>query len=156
MSANVDKQAQIIMSGIISSSSRLVCVSCYLAVACLLQYGLLQAQELPDVHFEHLSFDKEYKSWKRANVILQDNDGFLWCGTNEGLYRYDGKEMRAYFQTDDTTSLSNNSVRALFQDSRGKIWIGTYSGGISVYDPKTDQFERIPFSDVPGSTHMEF
>lgn len=78
------------------------------------------------------------------NDILQDKDGFIWIATKGGLNRYDGYSFKI-FTTDpeDTVSISSNAVSNLLEDSKGRLWAGTYDGGVNVYDKKTGQFLRI-------------
>lgn len=75
--------------------------------------------------------------------ILQDNSGFMWIATDDGLNRYDGYEFKI-FRNDpnDKNSLSDNSVWSLAVDNSGKIWIGTKTGWINRYDPVTEKFSR--------------
>ena len=42
----------------------------------------------------------------------------------------------------DTTSLSNNSVRSVFRDSNGNLWVGT-NGGLNLFNPITQTFKRL-------------
>lgn len=72
---------------------------------------------------------------------LQGRDGYLWLGTQEGLARFDGLSFHAY-KIDDTPELHSNYVGTLFQDRRGRIWIGTGEGHVAWYDGKT-------FGDLP-------
>jgi signal transduction histidine kinase/ligand-binding sensor domain-containing protein/DNA-binding response OmpR family regulator len=84
--------------------------------------------------------------------MLQDNMGFLWFGTKDGLNRFDGYQFK-YFQNnpDDSSSLINNMITALCQDSEGLIWVGTPTG-LCLYNPFTDRF--IPLGNkenrIPG------
>ena len=56
--------------------------------------------------------------------IVQDKRGFVWLGTDRGLYRYDGREYKLYFsKKQDGKSLSN-----LIEDGDGKIWCQNFSG----------------------------
>jgi ligand-binding sensor domain-containing protein len=75
--------------------------------------------------------------------ILQDEQGFMWFGTRDGLYKYDGYSLIAYKNDpDDPTSLSDNRVRAVHQDRSGIFWIGTIGGGLNRFEPETEQFIR--------------
>ena len=63
--------------------------------------------------------------------IVQDNDGFLWAGTFDGLSRYDGLSFRSYFHSASGCSLSDNHIEALCRmDSL--LLIGT-SRGIDIF-----------------------
>ena len=77
--------------------------------------------------FERVTAEQGLTS-NRINGIVQDQDGFIWIATNNGLNRYDGFENKQYTKIqDDTTSLSNNSVLALYCDSDNQLWILTGS-----------------------------
>ena len=78
-----------------------------------------------------------------VNAILQDRDGFLWFGTEDGLDRYDGYEFRT-FQNDrkDPESLSHNWVLSLLEDAEGDLWVGT-SGGLNRFDRASSTFTRF-------------
>ena len=74
-----------------------------------------------------------------ANSVLQTSDGFMWIGSYSGLIRYDGNEFYRY---DATYGIS--SVVSLFEDSRGRLWIGTNDAGIIYYeDGKFTSYFRV-------------
>ncbi|MBN1451173.1 MAG: response regulator [Anaerolineales bacterium] len=73
-----------------------------------------------------------------TGAILQDSDGFLWIGTQNGLVRYDGYEQKI-FRT-GPGSVSSDFVVALVEGDDGVIWIGTYGGGLDKYDKATNTF----------------
>ncbi len=61
--------------------------------------------------------------------ILQDNDGYLWLGTLDGLNRYDGVVFQVLrHDPNDPQTLSHNIVRALHEDRAGRLWVGTDAG----------------------------
>ena len=77
-------------------------------------------------------------------ATLQDQEGFIWVATKNGLNRYDGYSFKVF--TNDpynSNSLSSNTVTALFEDSKGRIWAGTENAGLNIYDKKSTQFYRI-------------
>ncbi|WP_157766354.1 ATP-binding protein [Pedobacter ginsengisoli] len=78
------------------------------------------------------------------NDMLQDKEGFIWIATKGGLNRYDGYTFKT-FTTDpqDDNSISSNSTSNLLEDSKGRLWVGTYDGGVNVYNKKTGHFFRI-------------
>ncbi|NOQ25055.1 MAG: response regulator [Bacteroidales bacterium] len=76
--------------------------------------------------------------------ILQDSEGFMWFGTNEGLNKYDGNEFVHYkFELADSNSLSGNFVTSLFETSDNNIWIATQDGGINIFNKQSEKFEHI-------------
>jgi ligand-binding sensor domain-containing protein len=75
--------------------------------------------------------------------LLQDDDGFLWVGTWNGLNRYDGYSFEYFFSGMPARSIPNNWISKLFQDSQGTIWVGTISG-LAYYDQRNNQFVTHP------------
>jgi len=72
------------------------------------------------------------------DCIYQDSRGFMWIGTLDGLYRYDGYSYKTY--RIDNSGISSNMVIALDEDSKGNIWIATYGKGICKLNPHDDTF----------------
>lgn len=101
------------------------------------------------IRFEHIGF-KDGLSQATVNTIYQDRMGFMWFGTQDGLNRYDGYEMEVFRNnSDDSTSINNNFINAILEDSKGNFWIGTVGGGINLYDRKSGIFH--PLSQNPNN-----
>ena len=87
--------------------------------------------------------------------LLEDRDGNLWVGTyTNGLGLYHPDENRwEYFVMDegDPGALSNNLIRCLFQDSEGRIWVGT-NHGLNRFDPETRGFEKYLYDPEDRSS----
>jgi len=82
--------------------------------------------------------------------VAQDEDGFIWVGTVDGLNRFDGYTFKVYRNNPaDTSSLRSNLVNCLYVDSKGNLWVGTYGGGLSLYDKEKDVFYTYP--QIPNS-----
>ena len=75
-------------------------------------------------------------------AIKQDTDGFMWFGTPNGLYKFDGYNYKIY-QNDHTNpfSLSENNVIDLFEDAEGLLWICT-DKGLNTFDKTTNRFRN--------------
>ena len=88
-----------------------------------------------------------------VTAIHQDRAGFLWVGTREGLFRYDGYSATEFeHEVADPASLSDNSVRSIYEDREGRLWIGTNTGGLNRLDPASGTFVRYRHnSDDPRS-----
>ena len=75
---------------------------------------------------------------------IQDNEGYLWFGTVDGLNRYDGYEFRVYENNPaDSTSISDNFISTIFEDTDGILWVGTINGYLNRYDKNKEIFKRI-------------
>ncbi len=98
-----------------------------------------------NLKFRHLTSD-DGLSQNFISCILQDQKGFMWFGTKDGLNRYDGYSFEVY-QNDpfDSTTISDNFITALFEDSRGYIWVGTLSGGLNCFERETEIFHHIRY-----------
>ncbi len=103
--------------------------------------SMQSTSQLP-LRFEHIG-QKQGLEQKEIACIIQDRQGYLWLGTNDGLVRYDGYEFRTFkHQPGDTTSIPSGGIYDLFVDSRGWLWIGT-TDGLILYDQNTDYFLQI-------------
>ena len=104
---------------------------------------LLSAQEKlhPVYHFNRLTIADGLPSNQIRSNVIRDRSGFIWFGTLEGLVRYDGQSCKVYSnRTGDPHSLSSNVVISLYEDTKGRLWVGTYATGISLYDHMRDRF----------------
>ncbi len=90
--------------------------------------------------FEHLGVE-EGLPHETVLSVIQDQDGFMWFATADGLSRYDGASFTVFrHDKENSNSLSNNNTFALIQSQDGLLWIGTDPGGLNVFDPKTQKF----------------
>jgi ligand-binding sensor domain-containing protein/signal transduction histidine kinase len=61
--------------------------------------------------------------------VVQGRDGYLWLGTPNGLVRFDGVRFTV-FNRRNTTGMADDEIQALFEDTQGRIWFGTRTGGV--------------------------
>ncbi len=100
------------------------------------------------VQFEHISVEQGL-SQSSVNCIIQDTRGFIWFGTDDGLNRYDGYNFSVYrHDPADPFSLGNSRILALFEDRKGRLWIGTAGGGLNRYDRDKNRFVRYTHDPV--------
>lgn len=108
-----------------------------------------KAQNIPFGHFSV----QEGLSNSYVNCLLQDSYGFMWFGTDDGLNRFDGYEIKIFRNIpEDSTSLSDNIIWSLFEDSKRYLWIGTKSGKLNRYDPINNNFDHwfLDSTDLEG------
>ena len=95
------------------------------------------------IKFKHLTVENGLSN-NYVNAVIQDQYGFMWFGTNDGLNRYDGYNFKIFRnEPDDSNSISENSIHTLLEDEKGEIWIGTKSGVLNKYNPRTEKFTKI-------------
>jgi ligand-binding sensor domain-containing protein/serine phosphatase RsbU (regulator of sigma subunit) len=116
----------------------------------------LPAKKRP-ISFEHISLN-EGLSQATVYSILQDQRGFMWFATQDGLNKYDGYSFKVYRTDDDNpNSLSHIYINTLFEDHEGMLWIGTNGGGLNRLDPETEIFTRFTINpDDSGSPDNNF
>ncbi len=87
-----------------------------------------------------------------VQCIYQDNDGYLWIGTADGLNRYDGYRFKI-FRNDpqDANSISNNSIQYIYEDLSDDLWIGT-EDGLSLFNRKKETFTTYRFNPTTTIT----
>jgi two-component sensor histidine kinase/ligand-binding sensor domain-containing protein len=97
-------------------------------------------EKRPFIHYYSRPSDPDGLSSGPVNAILEDRRGALWVGTDGGGLSVaeppSDKEdpvKFAHFRHDPKNpgSLSDDVVTALFEDSRGDIWVGTFTGGLN-------------------------
>jgi ligand-binding sensor domain-containing protein/signal transduction histidine kinase/CheY-like chemotaxis protein len=95
----------------------------------------------PAIRLKNLSIEDGLPQ-NSALSVLQDSQGFLWVGTQDGLARYDGYNFKVFkYNEDDPNSLSANFVWVIFEDSHENLWFGT-DDGLNRFNPKTEKFSH--------------
>ncbi len=90
------------------------------------------------------------------NSVYQTRDGFLWIATKDGLNRFDGREFRVFKKTGDSgKSLSENYVMTLQEDDEGRLWVGTWGGGLYRMDAETGEFYPADLAGT-GDEYIQF
>lgn len=116
-----------------------------------LLWSVLAHAQSDIVHFENIGRENGIAQ-STISGIVQGNEGFMWFATAEGLHRFDGYEFKIFkHDLRDTSSLANNYITSLYEDSRGYLWIGTYTGQLDRFDKSTYEFKHFRFLDQSGS-----
>lgn len=133
-----------------SPTARVIIV--FLFITFLLTMTDASLADRDDVRFEELSLE-EGLSQTIVECITQDQRGFMWFGTEDGLNRYDGYTFSVLrHDPENTNSLVYNHILSLSVDSKGFIWIGTFDSGLDMFDPYSENFTHYRFDqDDPES-----
>lgn len=77
--------------------------------------------------------------------VLQDKEGYIWIGTQNGLQRYDGNNFITFrHRSSDPSSIPSDFIPSMYQDSKGNFWLIGDNNKVGIFDLK-----RFVFLDVP-------
>ena len=108
-----------------------------------LSYNAILYPQTNNLQFDHFSMEDGLPD-DGFRCIAQDNLGFIWIGTRNGLVKYDGYDFVVYSHDDnDSNSIVGNVTRSIMIDSKGDLWIGTNSG-LSILLREKDKFLNFP------------
>ena len=83
----------------------------------------------PDLIFKHLNRTNGLLI-DAVSCLALDSTGFIWIGSQEGLFRYDGFSYKSfYYQPGNNQTIPNNYISKIFVDKEGLVWVAT-SGGL--------------------------
>lgn len=106
----------------------------------------------PNLRFKHLSSQHGLVN-NVVNCMVQDAEGFVWIGTDEGLNRYDGIQFRPFPLVNERLNKIGRNVQQIFIDLNGRMWVCTPDAGLFLYDRDRLVFESY---QLDGATdHIE-
>jgi signal transduction histidine kinase/DNA-binding response OmpR family regulator/ligand-binding sensor domain-containing protein len=134
------------------SSLLRACALFILLLAANSQPTAAQDKLLPVFQFNRLTTADGLPSNEIRSNVVRDRSGFIWIGTVNGLARYDGYTCKIYREF----TLPNNALK-LFIDSKGRLWVGKFATGLSLYDPEKDRFVNfLKAKEDSASLHASF
>jgi signal transduction histidine kinase/ligand-binding sensor domain-containing protein/CheY-like chemotaxis protein len=111
-------------------------LTCFVLLAPIIEAS---AQSLS---FEQVSSQK-WLYQRNISCLTQDKQGYIWFGTNNGVYRFDGYTVKEYRRdAHNLNSLIHNNVNCIYAGKDGFIWIGTW-GGLTKFDPTMQIFTHF-------------
>ena len=97
------------------------------------------------------SFPKsEVLSNNVINKVIQDQNGYIWIATNNGLFRFDGYEYEQHAFQENEKSIALKSIRDIQLDDYGRLWITNNRNLLHCYDISTQNLVDIRFTDFDG------
>ncbi len=94
-----------------------------------LSLGLEPGKELNQFGLDHWT-SKEGLPQNSVQSVIQDQSGYLWLATQEGMVRFDGEEFTT-FDSGDLPGLSTGGIELLAQTGDASIWVASMSGGLT-------------------------
>lgn len=106
--------------------------------------SIASVAQTSNIKFRHIT-NENGLSQNSVKSTLEDNLGFLWFGTNEGLNKYDGNSFHIYKSIrGDSTSLKNNNINIIYQTKDNTLWIGSHKG-LQFLNRDLDNFVSIDY-----------
>lgn len=109
----------------------------------------LAASQHSNFYFKSLGVE-DGLSQNMVYAILQDRQGFMWFGTQDGLNRYDGNSFKVYNRNpSNEKGLQSDAIFSLAEDTDGILWVGT-DNGVFLYNPVFDSFTTLSLKTSEG------
>ncbi|MBK9108443.1 MAG: hypothetical protein IPM92_08730 [Saprospiraceae bacterium] len=103
---------------------------CLILTECLPAQKLLSIRDSLELNIELIG-PEQGLSQGQINGIAEDQEGYLWIATKDGLNRYDGHSFRVFRNDPDNLySISENFITAVYVDSRNLLWVGNEFSGL--------------------------
>ena len=126
----------------------------------LLVFSLGVSAQQKSIKFDTYTIE-DGLSQSQVTSIRQDNNGFIWIATQDGLNRFDGYSFKILKNDpNNENSLPNNYVHFLLPDAQGSLWFGT-NRGIGKLNPQTGNITKVNRKQYPELrgyifTHLAF
>jgi ligand-binding sensor domain-containing protein len=104
------------------------------------------------IRFERFS-DAEGLPSNLFTEVIQDRQGMLWMAGLDGLASYDGYDVTVFRHNRlDTNSISGNNISTVYEDAKGRLWLGIVGIGITVSDVAKSSFRKISLPPGHGNS----
>lgn len=97
----------------------------YVLILCCFAWAISVKAQMPGIR--HYKIEEGSEPVKIL-TIFKNNQGYIYCGTSKGLYKFDGiKFTQIPFQN----PVTNSSITCIFQDDKNQLWVGLQNGDIA-------------------------
>ncbi|MRX64782.1 hybrid sensor histidine kinase/response regulator transcription factor [Maribacter luteus] len=95
-----------------------------------------------DIASEHFLTNQSLVEDDDIRAITKSNQGEVWVGTSKGITLINdiGEIQKLVYKPYENGSLSHDYIKSLFTDKKGSIWIGSYYGGVDIWDKSNTNF----------------
>ncbi|MBK9106831.1 MAG: histidine kinase [Saprospiraceae bacterium] len=104
--------------------------------------------QVDNASFQHLNIENGLSN-NTINSIVQDDEGYIWIATNDGLNKFNGYTSKLFYPNKlDSNNIVNTSLGCSFKDSKGRLWFG--ANGLILCDPVNESFTTYKY--IAGNT----
>src|SRR5688500_16785592 len=115
---------------------------------------LSSAQQSKEYVFTHFTTSNGLAAI-HVNQVLQDERGFMWLATINGLQRYDGQRFATFRnQPSNPASIPSDNVVMLYQDKKKNLWISTDDNRIGIFNKTRERYEDVPINWIKTSVNL--
>lgn len=119
---------------------RIITILIIVAVMLLPRQKVYADSNFTSYYSQHTFAGDEGFDSGEANCVCQSTSGYIWIGTDNGIYRYDGSEF-TLFPLDSNEDGTKYSINCIYHTSDDKLYVGTDNYGLYVYD--NGSFHRV-------------
>ena len=106
---------------------------------------MAMAQPRQEYVFTNLSTSNGGLATNLLNSIAQDEKGFMWFATYNGLQRFDGNKFLTFRNNPGTpTSIPTNNLQTLFSDKDNRLWLAANNNKVGFFHTTQFFFKEIP------------
>ena len=115
-----------------------------LVITCVRAFNQTKSAQVSNYSFQHISPSQGLASHV-VNRVFQDEQGYMWIATINGLQRFDGNRFLTFqHEEGNPQSLPNNHITNLYEDRDKNLWIASALGHVGIFDKK--KFVYTPIS----------
>lgn len=123
---------------------RFIVKSTFLLLLCLTGLTTTLRPQAKQYSFDHFS-SRNGLNTDLVHDIIQDEKGYIWLASLNGLQRFDGNKFTAFYhQPSVATSLPCNHIKSLFTDNEQNLWVITALNRVGIFDKRTYKFKEAP------------
>src|SRR5688500_16316837 len=113
----------------------------------------VSAQQSRQYVFTHLTNASGLAS-DAVSAVVQDQEGFIWIGSINGLQRYDGNKFITFRNNrNNPSTIPNDNIKKLFIDKKGRLWVICGGNKVGIFDRKQFVFRPVPIR-LPEEYHQ--
>lgn len=121
-----------------------------LIVSLLLLFNSNLLAQFDNINVRQISPESGY-SFKAIKIIKQDLTGYMWFGTEQGLIRYDSRNLDWFISSPhDSLGLPGSDIQSIVVDDNNLVWIST-ENGLCFFDREKQNFRKVPVKYEDGT-----
>lgn len=112
--------------------------------------------------FSTINLQTAFLGFERVNEVwslhqdIQNPDKVMWIGTSEGLIKFNSADSSFSIYRNENSTISGNRISCIFEDSKNRLWIGTITDGINIFDKETSFINKRNNSNITFNIEADF